>query len=260
MENIKDFDGYLRRMRNGMDDKLWWVKHSNHDFIVDYGCADGTLLKHIREIHPNYTLIGVDINPDMLKVAQSTVPDAVFMTVDEFFTCGMDFSEAILILSSVIHEIYSYDKEPDRTIFKLLNMGFDAIAIRDMFVSDNLEKEMVDYNLYKKVAETTGMHMIADFSKYYGYPYFKKQFIHYLLKYRYIDNWDREVAENYLPIDYEKFIHFVSAFYEVKYQNHYILPFIKEQIQKDFGFELEDATHAKILLKKYDKGIVIPTE
>ena len=57
--------------------------------------------------------------------------------------CGMDFSEAILILSSVIHEIYSYDREPDRTILKLLNMGFDAIAIRDMFVSDNLEKEMV---------------------------------------------------------------------------------------------------------------------
>ena len=57
METIKDFDGYLRRMRNGMDDKLWWVKHSNHDFIVDYGCADGTLLKHVREIHPDYTLI-----------------------------------------------------------------------------------------------------------------------------------------------------------------------------------------------------------
>ena len=97
----------------------------------------------------------------------------------EFFNCDMDFSDAILILSSVIHEIYAYDKDPGSTMFKLLTKGFDAIAIRDMFVSDEIEDQMVDYELYKQVANTTGMKMIADFAKYYGYPYSKKQFIHY---------------------------------------------------------------------------------
>ena len=195
---------------------------------------------------------GVDISPEMLEVAQKNVPDAVFMTVDEFFNCDMDFSDAILILSSVIHEIYAYEKDPSSTMLKLLTKGFDAIAIRDMFVSDRLEDEMVDYELYNRVTNTTGMHMIADFAKYYGYPYSKKQFIHYLLKYRYIDNWDREVAENYLPMSFERFLDFVSGFYEVKYKKHYLLPFIGEQIKKDFGFELTEATHGNILLQRYE--------
>ena len=250
MEKIKDFDGYLRRMQNGIDDKLWWVDKVNSKTIVDYGCADGTLLKHIREIHPNYTLIGVDINPDMLAIAQANVPDATFITVTEFFSAHKDYSGATLILSSVIHEIYSYCPDAEDVMNKLLSMHFDYIAIRDMFVKTDTDHQLVNTYLVSLLEKKTSKEMFSDFSKFWGYPVTLKRYIHYLLKYRYIDNWNREVRENYLPIDLEPFIYCVSQNYEVKHLDHYTLPFLKTQIKNDIGIDLDVPTHAKILLSK----------
>jgi SAM-dependent methyltransferase len=250
MENIKDFDGYLRRMQNGMDDKLWWINKTNSQTIVDYGCADGTLLKHVRELHPDYTLIGVDINPDMLDVARKTVSHAVFMTVDEFFNCQNDFSNATLILSSVIHEIYSYCPDANIIMDKLLNMGFAHIAIRDMFVKTDTEHQTIPVQIINLLEKKTSKKMLVDFGEIWGLPVTAKRLIHYLLKYRYVDNWEREVRENYLPVDIEPFLYMVSSYYDVEHFEHYTLPFIKEQVYKDIGIYLDLPTHAKILLSK----------
>lgn len=250
MEEIKDFEGYLRRMQNGMDDKLWWVDKVDSKTIVDYGCADGTLLKHIREIHPNYTLIGVDINPDMLVIAQENVPDATFITVDEFFDSHKDYSGATLILSSVIHEIYSYCPDADEIIANLLSMGFDHIAIRDMFVKTDTVHQTIPIQIIDLLQKKTNKEMLTDFGECWGLPLTVKRLIHYLLKYRYVDNWEREVRENYLPIDIEPFVYMVSKYYNIEHFEHYTLPFIKDQIKKDIGLVLDVPTHAKILLTK----------
>ena len=250
MHNIKDLDGYLRRMQNGMDDKLWWIKHIDSRIIVDYGCADGALLQHIRELHPNHNLIGVDINPNMLEIARANVPDAIFMTVEEFFNCKYDFSNATLILSSVIHEIYSYCNNADDIMDKLLNMDFEHIAIRDMFVKTDTTYQTVPIFIIDLLQKKTSKEMLVDFGECWGLPVTAKRLIHYLLKYRYTDNWEREVRENYLPIDIEPFIHMVSKYYKVDYFEHYTFPFLKEQIRKDIGIELDLPTHAKILLSK----------
>lgn len=250
MEEIKDFEGYLRRMQNGMDDKLWWVNKVNSKIIVDYGCADGTLLKHIRELHPDYTLVGVDISEDMLNVARTNVHDAKFVTAQEFLDTPVDCTGATLILSSVIHEIYSYDSEPQETMNRLLNMNFDHIAIRDMFVKTDTDHQLANIYLVSLLEKKTSKKMVADFTEFWGYPVTLKRYIHYLLKYRYVDNWKREVRENYLPIDLEPFIHLVSQNYEVKHLDHYTLPFLKTQIKNDIGIDLDVPTHAKILLSK----------
>jgi SAM-dependent methyltransferase len=253
MEEIKDFEGYLRRMQNGMDDKLWWVNKVSSKIIVDYGCADGTLLKHIRELHPDYTLVGVDISEDMLNVARTNVPDAKFVTAQEFLNAPVDCTGATLILSSVIHEIYSYDSEPQETMNRLLNMNFDHIAIRDMFVNTDTNHQIVNIHLCNILEKKTSKKMVMEFAEHWGYPITVQRYIHYLLKYRYVDNWDREVRENYLPIDIEPFINMVSQYYDVKYLDHYTLPFLNEQWNKDIGVNIDLPTHAKILLsKKYN--------
>ena len=64
-EQIKDFEGYLRRMQNGMDDKLWWVNKVDSKIIIDYGCADGALLSMVSEMNPNLNLYGYDFNDNM---------------------------------------------------------------------------------------------------------------------------------------------------------------------------------------------------
>ena len=36
----------------------------------------------------------------------------------------------------------------------------------------------------------------------------------------------------------------------IVYEEEYVLPFLKEQVKKDFGYEIKDNTHIKLLLKK----------
>ena len=69
------------------------------------------------------------------------------------------------------------------------------------------------------------------------------------MKYRYVSNWEREVSENYLPLNIEDLIAKVSEKYRVVYQKHYVLPFLQEQVEKDFGIVLEDPTHVQLILK-----------
>ena len=54
-----------------------------------------------------------------------------------------------------------------------------------------------------------------------------KNFLHYLLTYRYVENWDREVRENYFPHSIEEFLSKIPTKYEVVYFEHYTLPFLR---------------------------------
>jgi len=58
------------------------------------------------------------------------------------------------------------------------------------------------------------------------------------------------VNENYLPITVEELMQLIPQEYEVVYSEHYVLPYVKQQIRRDSGIELKDATHFKILLKR----------
>ena len=74
--------------------------------------------------------------------------------------------------------------------------------------------------------------------------------IHFLLKYRYTDNWEREVRENYLPVSVEEIMGKITehkAAYRLIYFDHYILPYIARTVKKDFDITLKDYTHVKFI-------------
>jgi 6-pyruvoyl-tetrahydropterin synthase len=50
-----------------------------------------------------------------------------------------------------------------------------------------------------------------------------RTFIHFLLKYKYIDNWEREVNENYLPLSYETLKKKIPSEYKIIYEDRFIL-------------------------------------
>lgn len=85
-----------------------------------------------------------------------------------------------------------------------------------------------------------------------------RTFMHYLLKYKYTDNWDREVNENYLPISLETLYTKIPSGYRIKYQDNYILPILQQQVKKDFDIIIDHTTHTKIIIenrsfRKYNK-------
>ena len=254
MENINNIDIYNQRMAAGMADKLWWLRKIGDGIkvVVDYGCADGTLLSLVHHDRPDLILIGIDNNPKMLDLARENVPNAIFCSPEAFKEFRFDLSNAILIMSSVIHEIFAYDQDPIDTLTNLFEYKFGYIAIRDMFVSNHKPVEQVTKVESDAIRSIADPNQIKDFEAHYGWVDDNRQnLMHFLLKYKYVENWKREVAENYFPITVERLLsRYVPIGYTIEHMDHYLLPFIHDQIKKDFGLDLDDKTHLKLLLKK----------
>lgn len=78
-----------------------------------------------------------------------------------------------------------------------------------------------------------------------------RNLIHYLMKYRYKENWNREVRENYFPLSLEGLLSKIPTDqYEIVYFENYILPYTSKKVKEDFGIEIRDNTHIKLLLEK----------
>ena len=91
---------------------------------------------------------------------------------------------------------------------------------------------------------------LDEFESIWGSIEYKKNFIHYLLKYRYKQNWDREVRENYLGYSTDDIIKLVGDEYEVIYRKDYILPFLYNKVEEDFGIKIDTPTHTNLIFKK----------
>ena len=74
--------------------------------------------------------------------------------------------------------------------------------------------------------------------------------INFLLHYRYKENWKREARENYLPISKENLLSLIPHSYFPMFIEHFTLPFLREQVMKDFGIQLQEKTHLKLILKR----------
>ena len=122
-----------------------------------------------------------------------------------------------------------------------------AIAIRDMMISEK-DKIPSDPSDVKK-ARSLYPEKLSEYESIWGSIDEGFNLIHYLLKYRYTENWDREVRENYLPITVEEMRALIPSHYEIIYDEHYTLPFIKQSIYHDCKINLRSATHFKLLLK-----------
>ena len=92
-----------------------------------------------------------------------------------------------------------------------------------------------------------------DFESVWGSVRENRNLVHYLLKYRFLENWDREVRENYFGLSLERLLSKIPMDkYEIVYFEDYILPYTVNKIKEDFDIELHDNTHVKLLLKKRD--------
>lgn len=272
MERISDYGAYTDGMRKSMADKTWFLdKIDEANSIVDYGCADGALLQYISDIMPGvFTLNGIDIDKEMLRLASRNLSinccQMAFLYNPSEFNLYFeeDVDRVCLNCGSVIHEVYSYGTPESIEEFWdfAFNSGFKYIAIRDMAMSKidiSKEASIVDDAL-RKINNYNFFHPESGrrFNEYIHNIYIPdsirnwRDIVHYLLKYRYVSNWGREVKENYLPLLTEEILLKIPSNYRVKYYDHYTLPFLKDQVMKDFRIELNTKTHYKLLLERID--------
>ena len=249
MTPISNIQVYNAGMRKSMLDKIWWIDKIDDsiDSVVDYGCADGALLSMVHEINPNLKLYGYDFNEDMINLAMENVTSGCFSSdYEEIVATTSKIS--VLVASSVFHEIENYASNVEEEYDRIFNNDYKYIAIRDMFISEK-SYGIADPLTVAKVRQQFDYNKIQEFETHIGPIDYNENLLQFFLTYRYKENWDREVRENYFPYTIEQFLYRIPNHYEIVYFEHYTLPFIREQVFKDFGVQLKNPTHGKILLK-----------
>lgn len=270
---IKNLEIYNIRMDKSIEDKLWFLGQpeiKDVDVFVDFGCANGNMLRHMYYQDPGKVYIGYDNNTEMLSIAKEYCKNTGikfiynFENIREYINREHPGKKVCLILSSVLHEVYSYtlagagidefwknikeDLNPDYIVIRDMTWGFD----REKHTYNKEKLKMLDYY---KITKLANQDQIRDFKKVIGRKFKSglvglKDITHFLLKYKYVENWDREVQENYLSYEVIDVLSELRDKYKLTYYKFYCLPYLHEQFMKDFGIDFTCYTHYNLLLKK----------
>lgn len=256
-ENIPNRELYNKAMARTVVDKIFFLAHIDADVFIDFGCADGEVLRAISNFHTEDSkYIGYDISQPMLEEACLKSPDTFI------FTDNLNYVKEIvdkarflkkktcLVLSSVIHEIYSYSKPKEiEKFWQFCNeTPFDYISIRDMSYS-HLDRKLTWLEIKEIYSNKKYRKECIDFVNRWGLLEEGNNALHYLLKYRYKDNWSRELDENYLPISYSTYFDKLSN-YKCIFEHRYVLPYIQKCVYDDFEIELQSPTHCQIIFER----------
>ena len=249
---IVDHKVYEKRMSMSLLDKAFFAdKISDSDLLVDFGCADGVLLRFLKSTFPHMDVFGYDND---LTMAKHSTDDALIYTNWEAVVREVkEAKNATLNLSSVIHEVFHYCSRGDIDLFwqQVFNSGFAYIVIRDMIPSRSIDRPSNINDVRKIYRKFLGTKTLNDYESVWGNIESNKNLIHFLLKYRYIEpNWERELKENYLPINRESLLSKIPDKYEIIFHEHFVLPYLYQTVKQDVGIEIKDSTHLKLILKR----------
>ena len=263
-KNFTSVSYYNKEMQKGMEDKLFFINKlpANQKYVfVDFGCADGSMINALSAIYEgkDHVYVGYDISETMISIAKTNYHGPT----DENVRFTADWEEVlnilvgtigykkVLILSSVIHEVYSYaESEQDIKTFwdRVCNHGFDYIVIRDMCPSDSIFRN-THWSNVDKILNNCDETQLGEFEKVWGSITKQNNFVHFLLKYRWKINWKREVNENYFPITVQTLLTYFKDF-NIDYFERFRVPFLDECWMKDFSISIEDYTHIKAIFSK----------
>lgn len=260
-EEIKDMEGYLTRMHGSLSEKLFFLDHVSFDEItgiVDFGCADGALLQKLRHMGYTWKQVGIENNEAFREAFRSRNPEATWVKSKYpvlSVQSGLFPDESLLNLSSVIHEVYSYSSPQEIDCFwnLVFHSGFKYIAIRDMITTASKDEAVSLSDLCKLRSKDEMKDQLEDFQRINGMILTQRQLYHFLLKYRYLENWEREVCEDYLPLSLEDLLQKIPGNYEIVYQNVYTNEYIKATVFDDFQIDLIHPTHVQLVLRHVDE-------
>lgn len=252
MIDFNNIQLYNSEMAKSMIDKIFFADKIDAAIIVDYGCADGSTIAFLYHLFPEWTYIGFDISEEQANLARQKAPYAKIFTDFKELKKYLDTltGKKAVVCNSLIHEVYSYGSPNDiKNFWNNIFDNFDYICIRDMMLSETSVRQS-DANNVLKVRKTFEETKLREFEHLHGKIDQNWPLIHFLLKYRYTDNWEREVNENYLPINLEAMLRMIPRNFEPVLFHHYTLPFVRKKVREDFNIDLQDNTHIQLILEK----------
>ncbi len=267
METISDYNRYTQLMRNGFYDKMFWIDKIFDPWqsLLDFGCADGFQTKILAQIFPDKQVVGYDSDPDMINRARFTgsLPGNVRFTENPEEIPSGD----VMYLSSIIHEIYSYNKIDQVNEFwqNVFTKDRKFVIIRDMGYSEminTVSRTICNYRTMERLHtwfQDNGYGgELLRFEEHFGDIKEMKNLIHLLLKYPYVNspNWMREVHENYLPVSIEEIERIAhKEGFVTDYKEQYTLPYLKWKWRTELGIDLHYNTHVKLIFRNTNQNL-----
>lgn len=248
MEEIANPQKYLERMSKPLQEKLRVAKFipTGTKTVLDVGCADGTVTLALADMFPEIQFVGIDLNPDFIEIAKSRVGEKTNVSFEHGYLRERLANPErfdVVLFCSVLHEFFSYG-EGISTIVKALADAHEVLRqggtliIRDMLLYDYMTKsDLWVENMVGKIKNKPEMsQLISDFEKYFGEIKTTKQLNHFLLKYKYTDNWDRECKENYTPVSFEQYDRIIGLLgMRDQYRESYTIPYLTGIWKDDFN-------------------------
>ena len=243
---MKDIKKYNDSMRKSMMDKLFFIDKINSDVIIDFGCADGSMIKLMNDIFPEYRYFGYDQNKEMIKLAKENNAGSENV---EFYSNWNELMHIIdniegvktLVMSSVLHEIE--DKSEFFDFVKLYK--FNYLVIRDMYLNYDrtLSKNQISSNLYL---------IPREIKNYYGSKLFEMRYlIQAIFKSYYTHNLEYELKEDYFSFTSITMNELTEKHNLILlYKDLFLLPYWRNKIIEDFNIDLNFlTTHIKLIYK-----------
>ena len=261
MPEIEDYNVYNDRMRRSMWDKAFFMdKIPGTELLIDYGCADSSLILFLHDLFPAMLFIGFDIDPSMIDAARKrNIENAWFCTSaddvqDRIHSLNIPASSVTINYSSVLHEVFHYGHDLNAFKAFIRRISPQYLVIRDMmYRSENL-LAVIPEEAERLVRRELPDWQILDFEKHHGSISLRKNLVHLLLKYNYTENWDRECAENYFSYTEEDLMRVMnpSGQYRRILFFTYILPWIRHDVENRFGIDPGDefTTHFSMIMSK----------
>ncbi len=249
---MRNFEEYYKKMSENIYEKIEFiineVKTGDYKLIVDFGCADGQTTRALATMFEKILIVGYDKNETVISNnIKNNNHNNIIYTTDLNGLNPRYFEEdfvSLCFMSSVTHEMFSFKTT---NYFNFIFNNFNAIAIRDMFFTDTGLHSQLEFENYAY----SPVLYIDDFERFKQskktYEDTNKNKTEFLLKQRYVSNFEEELKEDYFSTDWDLIIQSARD-YHLIYDNQYMNSFLLNEIPKLKKFT--HTTHRKIILKR----------
>ena len=259
-----NLDIYTTEMSKSIWDKAFFMdKIPGVKCIIDFGCADGAMIRYLAPLFPDIMFIGYDINEELILKARTTSPypaNAIyFINIEDLekYVWDNNYVEENLCInfSSVLHEVFSSTGGLDviQTIIGKVEPRY--ITIRDMYCDDPVEfgtgKAAVDVlTIIDKVKSK--LKYAEEFKDKFGVLSNWRDMTHLLMKLQWVDNgWEDEMKENYFSWKLEDVLKLTGNKYSPCFECRYQLPYLSEKWRQEYNWYNPDIhTHAQFILRR----------
>lgn len=132
LAHARDFDSYGAQMDAALAQKLadllpWVVPGC----IVDKGCGTGKLLVELSRLYPESAFVGVDLSKEFLRRCDENTylaGDVAFVQKDARDPAVADGTATTIVLSSIVHEIWTYTGYSQEAVDRALASAFQELA------------------------------------------------------------------------------------------------------------------------------------